>query len=105
MLQRYKVVSVEELAGALKVTMQEAISMLKELDRTGRVNGVLDDRGKYICILPDEFQAIADYINRQGRVSKATLARVSTKLVDLKGVRRTEDAAAVFEAESSVVEA
>lgn len=37
----------------------------------GRISGVMDDRGKFIYISPEEMKAVADYIKRLGRVSIA----------------------------------
>lgn len=51
---------------------------------TGRLSGVMDDRGKYIYISREEMQAVADYIKRQGRVSISHLASKSNQFIDLE---------------------
>lgn len=51
---------------------------------SGRLSGVMDDRGKYIYISLEEMQAVADYIKRQGRVSISHLASKSNQFIDLE---------------------
>lgn len=51
---------------------------------TGRLSGVMDDRGKYIYISLEEMNAVADYIRREGRVSISHLASKSNQFIDLE---------------------
>lgn len=51
---------------------------------SGRLSGVMDDRGKYIYISMEEMNAVADYIKRQGRVSISHLASKSNQFIDLE---------------------
>lgn len=51
---------------------------------SGRISGVMDDRGKFIYISPEEMKAVADYIKRLGRVSIAHLASKSNEFIDLE---------------------
>lgn len=51
---------------------------------SGRLSGVMDDRGKYIYISLEEMKAVADYIKRQGRVSISHLASKSNQFIDLE---------------------
>jgi DDRGK domain-containing protein 1 len=34
----------------------------QELESSGRLSGILDDRGKFIYITPEESKAVADFI-------------------------------------------
>ena len=56
--------------GAAFVHAQDAIKHLKNLDASGLITGVLDDRGKYICISPEELDQVAQFVARRGRVSR-----------------------------------
>ena len=56
------------------MTVQDAIKHLKDLDASGRITGVLDDRGKYICISPEELGKVAQFITKRGRVSRTYVA-------------------------------
>lgn len=51
---------------------------------SGRLSGVMDDRGKYIYISLEEMKAVADYIKREGRVSISLLASKSNQFIDLE---------------------
>ena len=51
---------------------------------SGRLSGIMDDRGKYIYISQEEMKAVADYIKRQGRVSISHLASKSNQFIDLE---------------------
>lgn len=64
-------------------------------DLVGRLSGVMDDRGKYIYISPEEMQAVADYIKRQGRVSISHLASMSNQFIDLEPKPHFADGIAV----------
>uniref|UniRef100_A0A8C3S3B7 DDRGK domain containing 1 n=1 Tax=Chelydra serpentina TaxID=8475 RepID=A0A8C3S3B7_CHESE len=46
--------------------------------------GVIDDRGKFIYITPEEMTAVAQFIKQRGRVSIAELAQASNSLINLQ---------------------
>uniref|UniRef100_A0A670YVQ2 DDRGK domain containing 1 n=1 Tax=Pseudonaja textilis TaxID=8673 RepID=A0A670YVQ2_PSETE len=46
--------------------------------------GVIDDRGKFIYITPQELTAVAEFIRRRGRVSITELAQESNSLINLQ---------------------
>lgn len=43
--------------------------------------GVIDDRGKFIYITPEELAAMANFIRQRGRVSITELAQASNSLI------------------------
>jgi len=45
---------------------------------------VVDDRGKFICITPAEYEAVAKFIKQRGRVSMSELAASMNSLIRLK---------------------
>jgi hypothetical protein len=49
-----------------------------------RLSGVMDDRGKFICISTEEMKAVAEYIRKEGRVSISHLANNSNQFIDLE---------------------
>ena len=49
----------------------------------GQLSGVLDDRGKFIFITPEEYEAVAKFIKQRGRVSITELAESSNCLINL----------------------
>ncbi|CAI5463426.1 unnamed protein product [Closterium sp. Yama58-4] len=64
----------------------------------GRISGVMDDRGKFIFISPDEMKAVASYIRASGRVSIADLAARSNELIDLDAKGDEEENGAIGDA-------
>ncbi|PKA48687.1 DDRGK domain-containing protein 1 [Apostasia shenzhenica] len=82
-IKKQKCIPLEDLAAEFKLRTQDCINRITSLEDTGRLSGVMDDRGKYIYISPEEMKAVADYIKRQGRVSIAHLASKSNQFIDL----------------------
>ena len=66
-------------------TIQDAIARIRQLEASGRLSGVFDDRGKYVSITPDELAHIAAYVRSSGRVSIAQLVRQSDNLIKIGG--------------------
>ncbi|KAJ0966114.1 hypothetical protein J5N97_027252 [Dioscorea zingiberensis] len=83
-IKKQKCVPLEELAAEFKLRTQDCINRITTLEDIGRLSGVMDDRGKYIYISPEEMKAVADYIKRQGRVSISHLASQSNQFIDLE---------------------
>lgn len=57
--------------------------MFTDFGYSGGLSGVMDDRGIYMYISPEEMKAVADYIRRHGRVSISHLASKSNQFIDL----------------------
>eukprot|EP00897_Mesotaenium_endlicherianum_P005075 jgi/Mesen1/4596/ME000232S03847 len=83
-IQKHKCVVLEELAAEFELRTQDVVNRVVALEQMGRISGVMDDRGKFIYISPEEMQAVADYIRRSGRVSIAHLASKSNEFIDLE---------------------
>lgn len=83
-IKKHKCVALEDLAAEFNLRTQECINRVMELEQMGRISGVMDDRGKFIYISPEEMKAVADYIKRLGRVSIAHLASKSNEFIDLE---------------------
>ncbi|WOL10544.1 DDRGK domain-containing protein 1 [Canna indica] len=83
-IKKQKCVPLEDLAAEFKLRTQDCINRITSLESIGRLSGVMDDRGKYIYISPEEMKAVADYIKRQGRVSISHLASKSNQFIDLE---------------------
>lgn len=81
-IQENKVVILEDLATHFKLKTQVAIDRIHDLQRNGTLTGVIDDRGKYICISEDELSAIAKFIKQRGRISLSELAENSNSLIN-----------------------
>jgi hypothetical protein len=79
-----KTVPLEQLATEFKLRTTDVIDRVLGLEAMGRLTGVMDERGKYIYISPDEMQAVAKYINDKGRVAISELAAKSNTFIDLE---------------------
>jgi flagellar biosynthesis GTPase FlhF len=82
-IKNMKVVVLEDLAAHFKLKTQNVIDRIQVLQAEGLLTGVVDDRGKFIYISPDELEAVAKFIKQRGRVSIAELAESSNKLINL----------------------
>ena len=65
-------------------SFQDAVARVEDLQESGRLTGVLDDRGKFIHITPEEYAAVAKFVRQRGRVSIADLAASSNTLVNMQ---------------------
>ncbi|CAA6675434.1 unnamed protein product [Spirodela intermedia] len=83
-IKKQKCIPLEDLAAEFKLRTQECINRITSLESMGtRLSGVMDDRGKYIYISPEEMKAVSDYIKSMGRVSISHLASKSNQFIDL----------------------
>ncbi|KAM4710916.1 DDRGK domain-containing protein 1 [Anableps anableps] len=78
-----KVVLLEDLASHFGMRTQDAIARLQDLLAEGTLTGVIDDRGKFIFITPEELDSVAQFIRQRGRVSITELAQASNSLINL----------------------
>ncbi|NXK85655.1 DDRGK protein, partial [Formicarius rufipectus] len=83
-VKKTKVIQLEDLASHLGLRTQDAINRIQALMADGTLTGVIDDRGKFIYVTPEEMMAVARYIRQRGRVSIAELARASNSLINLE---------------------
>ncbi|XP_029449719.1 DDRGK domain-containing protein 1 [Rhinatrema bivittatum] len=81
-----KVVILEDLGSHFGLRAQDAISRIQDLLSNGTLTGVIDDRGKFIYITPEEMTAVAQFIRQRGRVSITELAQASNSLIKLNSV-------------------
>lgn len=56
--QRHKIVVLEDLAATFHLKTQETIDRVNRLEKSGRITGVVDDRGKFIYIEPQEMEKV-----------------------------------------------
>jgi len=85
-----KVVILEELAKEFKMKTNAVIDRLQQLEKLGRINGIFDDRGKFMYITAEEMAAVADWINKSGRVSRSAVVAACNRLVSLEGTPEEE---------------
>lgn len=79
-------VLLEDLAAHFKLKTQAAIDRIADLQASGELTGVIDDRGKFIYISQKELEDVAKFIKQRGRVSITELAESSNDLINLNPV-------------------
>jgi hypothetical protein len=62
-----------------------------ELEKEGMIQGVLDDRGKYIYVTDDEFKAISSFIRRKGRVTVQEIVGECNRVINHDDIKLTDD--------------
>jgi len=78
-----KVVNLEDLAADFQMRTTSVIDRIRELEKLNRLSGVLDDRGKYVYISPEEMTAVAEWLKRRGRVSRTDLIAACNRIIRL----------------------
>lgn len=64
--------------------IQECVKRIESLREGGRLCGVLDDRGRFLCLTEEELQKVAAALKSQGRFSKETdLVNVCNRIIRL----------------------
>lgn len=97
-----KVVLFEDLAAEFNLTSKDVIDRIQRLQESGRLSGITDDRGKFIHITEQEYEAVARYIKAKGRVNKTELLSECNKLIRLQP--RAEDRAKIKQEQKNLLE-
>ncbi len=69
------------------------IARIKSLEIDGRLQGVFDDRGKYLFLTTQELDDMAAWIQRRGRCSIGDIVAQANKIIDLSGSAQEEEGA------------
>lgn len=78
-----KAVQLEDLAAQFRLKTQVAIDRLHDLERMGRLQGIFDDRGKFIYISDDEMKEVAAWLQKKGRINRSELVAACNRIVRL----------------------
>lgn len=89
-IKEQKVVILEDLSAKFGLRTPQVIERIQELQASGSLTGVIDDRGKFIYISEQELEAVAKFIKQRGRVSISDLAESSNQLINLNPSSRKE---------------
>ncbi|KAG3248178.1 hypothetical protein PI124_g7156 [Phytophthora idaei] len=84
-VKSHKVVLLEDLASEFNLATQEAIDRVESLQKSNRLTGIVDDRGKFIYITEEEMDKVAKFIQRRGRLGFSELSKECNKLIRLDG--------------------
>ncbi|KAI8421916.1 hypothetical protein MSG28_009839 [Choristoneura fumiferana] len=75
-IKAQKVVLLEDLAAHFKLKTQAAIDRITDLQASGELTGVIDDRGKFIFISQKELEDVAKFIKQRGRLQDIRLGGI-----------------------------
>lgn len=78
-----KVTLLEDLATEFKLSSKDVADRIKRLEELGRLNGIADDRGKYIHITNEEYDAVTNFIKKKGRINKNDLLHECNRVIRL----------------------
>uniref|UniRef100_A0A1I8F362 DDRGK domain-containing protein 1 n=1 Tax=Macrostomum lignano TaxID=282301 RepID=A0A1I8F362_9PLAT len=81
LIEQRKSVQLEELADEFGLRADDCAQRLRDLLESGRLTGVLDDRGKFVHITRAEYEAVAAFIRQRGKVSLQELVENSNRLL------------------------
>lgn len=66
------------------VLLQDCVKRIECLQEGGRLCGVLDDRGRFLCVTKEELHKLAEALKSQGRFSKETdLVSICNRIIRL----------------------
>jgi len=85
-IKNRKVTLVEELSSEFKLKSTDAAAKLRLLDKQKKIQGVLDDRGRYIYVTNEELENLANHLKERGRFTKVELTKACNKIISLKPV-------------------
>ena len=80
-MKHEKIIQLDELAFDLQITTRDLVTKIEVLIQGGKARGIFDDRGLFIQLTPEEFDQIAQEINRRGRIPKSELLELANQIV------------------------
>lgn len=69
-----KMAPFEDIGAEFGLKTSEVVDRVRDLERDGRITGIIDDRGKFIHVSEDEMREVARLIRSKGRIEVAHLA-------------------------------
>ncbi len=79
-----KVVEIEDLSVNFKLARKAVLERINDLENSKLLQGVLDERGKYIYIQNEEIDGIQKIIHKKGRLTRKDLVNEFSKIIRLE---------------------
>lgn len=79
------------MSNEFKLPTKDIVDKIKQLETEGLINGVFDERGKYINVTDGEWKAILSYMKAKGRVSKAEMMLECANIIKFHGAKAKDD--------------
>lgn len=90
MIKQRGCVRLETLAAEMALRTADVLARVQELQRSGKLSGVLDDRGRFIHVGEDTLVRLKEWIVARGAFTKAELAREVSRLLTLASTQYEE---------------
>ena len=74
----------EDVAAEFKMLTKDVVTKIEQLERDNRLLGITDDRGKYIHVTREEFDALAGFIKGRGRINRSELFQEANRIVRMQ---------------------
>lgn len=84
-MKKTKMVSVEDLSLKFGIPPKVVVERIGDLEVDGRLKGVLDDRGWYICISESEMMELVQFIDESGKFTIADFTKACNRIISTKG--------------------
>ena len=81
-IQKRKIVDLQELAADFKLPAKDVIARIRDLDKEGRLTGIIDDQGRYVYLSMDELRTLAGLMKSRGRIGLRDFVLETNRLVD-----------------------
>ena len=82
-VRQNKMVLLEDLVADFRMDVESVVRLLERLEKEGKICGLIDERGKYVYLTPEEMQDISRWIESKGRVSLKDLSTEINKFIKI----------------------
>lgn len=79
-----KVVLIEDISNRFKLKNKDVIERINSLIQNGTLNGVLDDKGKFIYISNSEIDNLISILNNKGRITRSEMVIEFSKIIKME---------------------
>lgn len=79
------------MSNEFKLSTKDVVDKIKQMETEGKINGVFDERGKYINVTDGEWKAILSYMKAKGRVSKSEMMLECANIIKFHGTKTKDD--------------
>lgn len=79
------------MSNEFKLSTKDVVDKIKHMETENKINGVFDERGKYINVTDGEWKAILSYMKAKGRVIKSEMMLECANIIKFHGAKSKDD--------------
>lgn len=83
-VERWKIVDLSELAHKHSINIHDCIERMEMMKSKNVIQGLFDERGKFVYVTDEEMNKAANYLEQSGRVPIRRLVAESNQLIETK---------------------